>query len=572
MNESIELTNENVNEKNLDGESTGNIDSRQSSLSIIVTSNPAQETYQQFQNEISSLNQESASTSPSLSNSSLNQSSIVITPSSTSSSDLAKNDDSTNLPTDLNNNTTTNTTTSTANQPKRLHVSNIPFRFRDPDLRAMFGQFGEILDVEIIFNERGSKGFGFVTFATSTDAELAREKLHGTIVEGRKIEVNNATARVQNPNANPINGLIKNGLLQKGKVINPMATARLYSAADLATLNTLRAVNGAINPLGLAQLAPGLAAQSVLIRAQNGALINPNQSALFAAQLASQNLINAQVHQANPLLNIANLNYALNQQRLMRQQIPQQALNLTNLSGLNTNNSNQNLTQNNNPSQNLLQNVQNNQNVNSQTNNSNNNSINAAILAAVQNTQQRNQSLPLAQGYSLYPDQLLNAQNQMTTSPNTDPRLNQLQYSTLVGLNNRFLSPNQQSNPNSNNVNIQSQTQNLITNTNTSNTTNLNGLISINSTNQNSNSNVSSPNSTQTNQNTSQTMTTSNPNNTQNLYLSNSPNSVPTAVQQLQQLYATESYLAATGQPLTQVLGYQNAIRGAPPSFRYTPY
>ncbi|XP_063052130.1 RNA binding protein fox-1 homolog 2 isoform X2 [Engraulis encrasicolus] len=80
--------------------------------------------------------------------------------------------------------------------PKRLHVSNIPFRFRDPDLRQMFGQFGKILDVEIIFNERGSKGFGFVTFETSVDAERAREKLHGTIVEGRKIEVNNATARV----------------------------------------------------------------------------------------------------------------------------------------------------------------------------------------------------------------------------------------------------------------------------------------------------------------------------------------------------------------------------------------
>ncbi|XP_055366781.1 RNA binding protein fox-1 homolog 2-like isoform X6 [Betta splendens] len=80
--------------------------------------------------------------------------------------------------------------------PKRLHVSNIPFRFRDPDLRQMFGQFGKILDVEIIFNERGSKGFGFVTFETSADAEKAREKLHGTLVEGRKIEVNNATARV----------------------------------------------------------------------------------------------------------------------------------------------------------------------------------------------------------------------------------------------------------------------------------------------------------------------------------------------------------------------------------------
>ncbi|KAI4882686.1 hypothetical protein NFI96_004424 [Prochilodus magdalenae] len=80
--------------------------------------------------------------------------------------------------------------------PKRLHVSNIPFRFRDPDLRQMFGQYGKILDVEIIFNERGSKGFGFVTFESSADAEKARERLHGTLVEGRKIEVNNATARV----------------------------------------------------------------------------------------------------------------------------------------------------------------------------------------------------------------------------------------------------------------------------------------------------------------------------------------------------------------------------------------
>lgn len=34
-----------------------------------------------------------------------------------------------------------------------------------------------------------SQGFGFVTFETSTDADRAREKLNGTIVEGRKIEV-----------------------------------------------------------------------------------------------------------------------------------------------------------------------------------------------------------------------------------------------------------------------------------------------------------------------------------------------------------------------------------------------
>ncbi|XP_072159182.1 RNA binding protein fox-1 homolog 2 isoform X7 [Bemisia tabaci] len=95
------------------------------------------------------------------------------------------------------------------NPPKRLHVSNIPFRFREPDLRSMFGQYGPILDVEIIFNERGSKGFGFVTFANSADADQARERLHGTVVEGRKIEVNNATARVQTKRTVPIPNVLQ---------------------------------------------------------------------------------------------------------------------------------------------------------------------------------------------------------------------------------------------------------------------------------------------------------------------------------------------------------------------------
>uniref|UniRef100_A0A1A9WT82 RRM domain-containing protein n=1 Tax=Glossina brevipalpis TaxID=37001 RepID=A0A1A9WT82_9MUSC len=36
-------------------------------------------------------------------------------------------------------NTPSTATIDAKNQPKRLHVSNIPFRFRDPDLRAMFG-------------------------------------------------------------------------------------------------------------------------------------------------------------------------------------------------------------------------------------------------------------------------------------------------------------------------------------------------------------------------------------------------------------------------------------------------
>lgn len=41
----------------------------------------------------------------------------------------------------------------------------------------------------LLFLSHGMQGFGFVTFANSTDAERAREKMNGAVVEGRKIEV-----------------------------------------------------------------------------------------------------------------------------------------------------------------------------------------------------------------------------------------------------------------------------------------------------------------------------------------------------------------------------------------------
>ena len=48
-------------------------------------------------------------------------------------------------------------------------------------------KFGTVNDVEIIFNERGSKGFGFVTFEDKAEAELAKQELNGSIIEGNTI-------------------------------------------------------------------------------------------------------------------------------------------------------------------------------------------------------------------------------------------------------------------------------------------------------------------------------------------------------------------------------------------------
>jgi len=80
--------------------------------------------------------------------------------------------------------------------PKRLHVSNIPFRFREFDLYKLFGRYGSVLDAEIIYNDKGSKGFGFVTMSRGKEADFARLLLNGWSIQGRVIEVNLATPKI----------------------------------------------------------------------------------------------------------------------------------------------------------------------------------------------------------------------------------------------------------------------------------------------------------------------------------------------------------------------------------------
>ena len=53
----------------------------------------------------------------------------------------------------------------------------------------LFGKFGTVVEAEIIYNDKGSKGFGFVTMSRGKDADYALRKLNHAIVEGRVIEV-----------------------------------------------------------------------------------------------------------------------------------------------------------------------------------------------------------------------------------------------------------------------------------------------------------------------------------------------------------------------------------------------
>jgi hypothetical protein len=79
----------------------------------------------------------------------------------------------------------------------RLFVGSLADSTTEADLRAVFGQFGPVVDA-VVMTERAtgaSRGFGFVTMASRKDAPKAIDALNGSELNGRSIVVNVATER-----------------------------------------------------------------------------------------------------------------------------------------------------------------------------------------------------------------------------------------------------------------------------------------------------------------------------------------------------------------------------------------
>lgn len=53
----------------------------------------------------------------------------------------------------------------------------------------------KVVEAEVIFNDRGSKGFAFITMKNASEAEAAKKAIHMKEFSGRIVEVNPATAR-----------------------------------------------------------------------------------------------------------------------------------------------------------------------------------------------------------------------------------------------------------------------------------------------------------------------------------------------------------------------------------------
>lgn len=132
----------------------------------------------------------------------------------------------------------------------RLHISNIPYKWRNPDLEKLFAPHGEVIEAEVIFNERGSKGFGFITMATKEGADAAKAAIHQQPFENRIVEVNPATMKMSGR--------------QKAKVLQATNPHLVNPHMQLAMLQQLQpaAMAAAADPqMALQQL---FAAQAIL--------------------------------------------------------------------------------------------------------------------------------------------------------------------------------------------------------------------------------------------------------------------------------------------------------------------
>ena len=71
-----------------------------------------------------------------------------------------------------------------------LFVANLPFRYSDDDVVALFAEVAPITSAQVVMDDDGrSRGYGFVEIEVATDAERLISEFHGSDVGGRDLIV-----------------------------------------------------------------------------------------------------------------------------------------------------------------------------------------------------------------------------------------------------------------------------------------------------------------------------------------------------------------------------------------------
>ncbi len=78
-----------------------------------------------------------------------------------------------------------------------MYVGNLSYNVTEDDLKDLFSEFGEVVNVNIIKDKFSgqSKGFGFVEMPSNSEADKAIKALNGNELKGRNIKVSQGERR-----------------------------------------------------------------------------------------------------------------------------------------------------------------------------------------------------------------------------------------------------------------------------------------------------------------------------------------------------------------------------------------
>jgi len=82
-----------------------------------------------------------------------------------------------------------------------IYVGNLPYSVTEDELQELFGEYGEVSNVNIITDKYTgqSKGFAFVEMTKQADAEEAIKNLNSSFLKERNLKVNQARPREDRP-------------------------------------------------------------------------------------------------------------------------------------------------------------------------------------------------------------------------------------------------------------------------------------------------------------------------------------------------------------------------------------
>lgn len=93
-------------------------------------------------------------------------------------------------------------------QKNKIYIGNLSFRTREEDLQKDFQRFGRITDIYLPLDQETQRprGFAFVTYEDSRDAQDAVTEMHAREVDGRELRVNIARPKPVYGNSNDRGG------------------------------------------------------------------------------------------------------------------------------------------------------------------------------------------------------------------------------------------------------------------------------------------------------------------------------------------------------------------------------